>query len=172
MSDKPTTKKPIKILAIGDTPACATGFGVVMRNIFCKLGNTDDYEIDLIGINDRGGWKDPKTYGKNVRIYPASGLGYNDIFGRPRLINSLLVQDPDIKGPWDLVFTLNDPFIFEQPLPGYESGTLSVLKDVQRGFREQFPPEFWFKTISYWPLDSACKRNWYENAIAKSDFKA
>lgn len=158
----------IKILALIDSPAVATGFGVVAKGIFKNLAERK-YDIDIIGINDRGGWKDPKEH--PYRIYPARiPLGQDDYYGRPRLIASLLGNDPDLKPPWDIVFTLQDPFILEQPLPIFKKGTMAVLKQIQATFKKKLPPKFWFKIVSYWPIDSPLKENWITDAIALPDY--
>ena len=171
---KVDTVKPIKVLFWGDTPDCATGFGTVSRNILRRLALTGRYLIDVIGINDRGGYKDP--YKHPYRIYPAKigidvGLGA-DFHGRPRLLSSILGKDPDIKPPWDIVFVLNDPFILEESVQVFNEGTMTVIKKAQEAFKSspKVPIEFNFKTICYWPVDSAIRGNWLEKAITLSDY--
>ena len=171
----PNTKKKsdkIRILAWIDSPACATGFGSVARGIFNYLVKTGKYEIDIIGVNDRGGYKDPEKY--PYHIYPARpGANLDDggdIYGRPRLVASLLGKDPDILPPWDIVFTLNDPFILEQPLPVFNVGAMPVLKKTQDSYVKGLPADWHFKIISYWPIDSSVKGNWIANAISLADY--
>jgi len=162
--------RKIRVLALIDSPAAATGFGTVARGILISLAKTKKFDIDVIGINDRGGWKDPTQY--PLRIYPAR-IAVNtegDYYGRPRLIAALLGKDPDLKPPWDIVFTLNDPFILEQPVPVFNKGTFTIIKEIQKKFKEKLPPHWWFKIISYWPVDSPIKGNWIEDAIALADY--
>ena len=157
-------QKIIRVLAWLDSPACATGFASVARGILTYLG-THGYLIDVIGINDTGGWKDPQKY--PYRIYPAKpGIMEGDYFGRPRLINAVLGQDKEIRPPWDIIFTLNDPFILEQPLPVFNKGALDILKETQDVFLKKLPPRFWFKLVSYWPIDSPIKPNWVDRSVS------
>lgn len=169
-----TAVKPMRMLFWGDTPDCATGFGTVSRNILKRLAMTGRYLIDVIGINDRGGYKDP--YKHPYRIYPAKigiDVGYDaDFHGRGRLVSSVLGKDPDLKPPWDIVFTLNDPFILEEPVRVFNEGTMVVLKKAQEAFKKspKVPVEYNFKIVSYWPVDSLIRGNWLEKAVALSDY--
>lgn len=165
-------KQQIRMLVYGDSPAVATGFANVTRNIFTRLAKRQRFLIDFLGINDTGGWKDPSTFGQNMHIYPAINLlsPTSDLFGRPRLVNSLLMKDTDLTPPWDIIFTLQDPFILEEKFVQWGTGTMEMLRAVSDGFREQFPPDWWSKIVSYWPIDSELKENWYKEAIAKPHF--
>jgi hypothetical protein len=115
MAKKKETKK-IRIFAHCDSPDVATGFATVSRNIFQYLARTGKYDITIFGINDRGGWKDPDIH--PYKIYPTlSPVGMSrDVFGRMRLINILRGADKDVRPGFDIVFTLNDPFIYEETL--------------------------------------------------------
>ncbi len=163
-------QKKVKMLAWLDSPACATGFAQVARGILNYLASTGKYEISIIGINDMGDWKDPIKF--PYKIFPAMpGISQrSDYYGRARLVNAVLGTDKNLKPPFDLVFTINDPFILEQPLEIFQKGTLEVLKDTQEVFKRKVPPSFWFKTVSYWPVDSAIKTNWIEKSIAMADY--
>jgi glycosyltransferase involved in cell wall biosynthesis len=166
--------KLIKLLFWGDTPDCSTGFGTVSRNILRRLAMTGKYQIDVIGINDRGGYKDPFKH--PYRIYPAKigiDVGYDaDFHGRGRLVSAVLGKDPDCKPPWDIVFTLNDPFILEEPVRVFNEGTMTVLKKAQVAFKNspKVPVDYNFKIVSYWPVDSIIRGNWLEKAINLSDY--
>lgn len=166
------TKKQdkIKMLCWMDSPAVSTGFASVARGILNELAKTNKYDIDVIGINDRGGWKDPEKY--PYRIYPARSANEvnGDFHGRPRLLASILGKDPELKAPWDIVFTLNDPFILEQPLAGFGMGTIAFLKQTQEVFKKKAPVQYRFKIVSYWPIDSEIKENWVQNSIALADY--
>ena len=174
MKDKKDNKKQarkIKILAWGDTPDCSTGFGNVMRGIFLNLAKTDKYEIDIIGINDTGDHKDPEQY-KNIRIYPAlPGISAGrDYHGRARLVNAVLNKEDSIIPPWDIVFTLNDPFILDQKLHNNgEFGTMRMLVNAQISYILQTDPSSWFKVVSYFPVDSPLKSNWIKDTMGLSD---
>ncbi len=162
--------KKIKILAIMDSPRVATGFGTVARGIFDNLAKTGKYEIEIFGVNDLG-FEDPNPEKYPYKIMPAMLPGIQgDYYGRLRFIN--LVRGGDrmfLSPPWDIIFTLNDPFIFEEPVVTDSVGTMDVLKELQRLYVEKAKPEMWFKTVSYWPVDSYLKENWIEHAIALAD---
>lgn len=161
--------KKIKILVIGDSPACATGFANVIHGIFKPLVETGRYEVDVFGINDRGGWKDPKEY--PYRIWPAMLPGVqDDVYGRVRFINILRGGNREVRPPWDIVFTLNDPFIFEAPMMVFNKGLMEMIRHIYDLYRQKAKPEMWFSTVSYWPVDSSIKENWVEKAIGLSDY--
>jgi glycosyltransferase involved in cell wall biosynthesis len=163
-------KKKIKVLFWGDSPNCSTGFASVTKNILNYLVKTGKYEISVIGINDRGGWKNPMIY--PYKIYPAKiGIDASggDYHGRDRLVATMLGKDPDIKFPFDIVFTLNDPFVLEQPIPVLKKGTLEILKEAQAITKKKLPDRYWFKIVSYWPIDSYIRPNW-ANTISLSDY--
>ena len=165
----PDENKKIKMLIFADSPSVATGFGKVTKGIFKNLAETGKYEITIFGINDRGGWKDPVEH--PYKVYPTAGAGSQDIYGFNRLISILRGKDWEIKIPWDIVFTLNDPFIFEMPLMGYDQGLMHIIKDVlYKLYRETTAPEFWWKLVSYWPVDSQLKGNWVADAVALPDY--
>lgn len=164
-----SNNKKIKMLVYGDSPACATGFSSVIKGIFKNLAETGKYEITIFGINDRGGWKDPKEH--PYKIYPTMMLETGDVYGRYRLINILQGKDLEIRLPWDIVFTLNDPFVFELPMPGFNEGMMEVIqKGLYQLYRETTPPENWFKLVSYWPVDSPLKGNWIDYAISLPNY--
>ena len=146
----PDENKKIKILVYGDSSAVSTGFGKVIKGIFKPLAETGKYEITIFGINDRGGWKDPVEH--PYKIYPTAGAGSQDIYGFTRLLSILRGRDWEIRPPWDIVFTLNDPFIFEMPLMGYDQGLMHIMKDVlYKLYRDTTKPEFWWKLCCFTP---------------------
>jgi glycosyltransferase involved in cell wall biosynthesis len=71
----------------------------------------------------------------------------------------------DLQPHWDLVFILNDPFVLENPIPYFQMGTLPALRDIQKTYYTKLPPDTWFKTIGYFPVDSPVKPHWVESAI-------
>src|SRR3990167_7231839 len=89
LMNKVEENKKIKLLCWMDSPAVSTGFGSVAKGIFNELAATGKYEIDIIGVNDMGGWKDPSKY--PYRIYPAkTGIEVQgDYYGTPRFISAL-----------------------------------------------------------------------------------
>lgn len=170
MKKQKNERRNIRILCWMDSPAVSTGFATVARGIFKTLGQTGKYDIDIIGVNDRGGWKDFAEH--PYRIYPAK-IGTEidgDYFGRPRLISSVLGKDNELAPPWDIVFLLNDPFIIEQPVPVFNQGVMQIIKEAQEQFKAKLPPEFMFKTVYYIPIDSPLRGNWLEHAISLADY--
>ncbi len=164
-----TEEKKIRILAHIDSPVVATGFGKVAAGIFDNLVKTGRYKIDIFGVNDSGAWKDPEKYA--YRIFPAMLPGVpGDFYGRVRFINVVRGADLWVKPSWDIIFTLNDPFIFEEPVLTPEIGMMDALKDLSDLYRKNLPPEHWFKSVSYWPVDSPLKENWIEHAVALPDY--
>jgi len=158
---KPSKKR--RVLWLSDF-CCATGFGMVAHNVLRELHKTGLYEFDVLGINYHGGHIDPSKYpvADDIRIYPAWPQGRPDMFGRELLLTALANRNQDLRGPWDLVFTLNDHFILE-PI----ARNISQLRgECKKGM----PKEWWFKWISYWPVDAPTKENWVTKSIAQSDY--
>lgn len=168
MPKSPKISRKIKILAYGDSPDVPSGFGTVMKNLFYYLGNSGYYDIDYFGINDRGNWKDPDEY--PYRVYQAMPPGEQDPYGRSRFVDVLRGGGFDLQPPWDIVFFLNDPFVLENPIPFFNLGTLPAGRDIQKTHYLKLPPETWFKTVGYFPVDSAVKPHWVLSAINLVDY--
>ncbi|OGV96950.1 hypothetical protein A2W24_02385 [Microgenomates group bacterium RBG_16_45_19] len=167
----PKTLKPtrrIKVLAYGDSPLVPSGFGTVMKNLFYYLGKTERYDIDLFGINDRGGWKDPQAF--PYHVYQSMPPGEQDPYGRSRFVDVLRGGGLDLQPPWDLIFFLNDPFVLENPIPYFNLGTLPAVRDIQKTHYLNLPPDMWFKTLGYFPIDSPVKPHWVLSAINLVDY--
>jgi glycosyltransferase involved in cell wall biosynthesis len=163
--------KKIKVLAWCDSPTVATGFATVSRGILNYLASTGKYDIDVIGINEHGGWHDPDKW--PYHIYPArlaNSDHMSDYYGRPRLIASLLRKDPDILPPWDIIWTLNDTFILEEALPVFNKGALRVINEIRKTIKDKLSPEWQYKIISYFPVDSTLRDNWVSETIALADY--
>lgn len=171
MAKKQKKDKKIKILVHADSPRAATGFGTVTKGIFDYLARTGKYEIEIFGVNDIG-FVDPDPEKTPYKILPAMlpGAMQQDFYGRNRFIDVVRGGDKFLKPPWDIIFTLNDPFIFEQPILTPEIGMIEAVKDLNNIYREKTEPHMWFKTVSYWPVDSSIKENWVEHAIGISDY--
>lgn len=161
-----------RVLVLADTPTCATGFAMVVRNVLEQLQKTGKYEFDIIGINQFDSWYDQEKY--PYRIFRAAVEGKsNDVFGRPRLNMALSGNDPDLLPPWDLVFTINDHFIFEQPfmqIAGQRVNTAELIKSYQLAYKNGATPDYWFKWIAYWPVDSELKENWVTRSVLLADY--
>jgi glycosyltransferase involved in cell wall biosynthesis len=156
-------KKKRRVLWLSDF-CCATGFAQVAHNVLRELHKTGLYEFDVLGINYPGGHIDASKYpiADDIRIYPAWPQGCNDVFGRELLLLTLANRNVDIRGPWDFLFTLNDPFILE-PIA-------RNIKQLQAGCKKGMPKDWQFKWISYWPIDAPSKENWITKSVAQSDY--
>lgn len=165
--DQPAKDKPIRVLALCDSPTAATGFAQVSKNILRYLAATDKYEIDVIGINYLGDYYDRKSHPYN--IYPAQPQGFKDMYGRGRLLNAINghEQKSGLVQGWDIIFTIQDPFIIEGL--GLDFPFAEQLKVASELWKRSVPPEFWFKWIGYFPVDSALKENWVTRSIALAD---
>lgn len=149
-------KRVYRVLAWGDAGTCATGFGTVMRHVLKGLAESGRFVIEQIGINFMGDFYDTDVH--PYRLYPACPLGENDMFGRPRLIRTLLGNDPALRPPWDILFTLQDPFIVEPIAP--------QVKEIQKQYEEKGLPLVW---VGYFPVDSRLKENWVTSSILAPD---
>jgi len=128
----------MRILLWGDSPAVTTGLGNVSRNVCDILAK--EHELTVIGVNDRGGYKDPKVY--PYPIYPAIYNNYTDIWGAIRFFNALNKQDPEIpKQDFDLLFVNLDFFLFNEINISGEP-LLDLIKNVK------------IKKVLYTPIDN------------------
>lgn len=163
-----TPEKKIRVLALCDSPTSATGFAQLSRNVLRGLVATGKYEIDVIGINYQGDYYDRLSHPYN--IYPAMPQGFVDMYGRGRVLNALngVEERAGLKRGWDIVFTIQDPFIIEGLGLDYPFGEqLRVTKEL---WRRTLPPEFWYKWIGYFPVDSELKENWVTKSMALPDY--
>jgi len=150
-----------RILALIDTPTCATGFGAVARNVLRNLYDTGNYDIDIIGINHYGDPYDIEKF--PYYIVPANYGGVGDIYGKKRLAQTMHGLDPVLKPPYDFLFTVNDPFILEDLPPFVKDINKSYLKLMNDSKANM--SDFIFKWIAYWPVDSKLKGNWVDSII-------
>lgn len=163
--------RKIRILFHSDSPRCSTGFGRIIFGIANYLAKTGKYDIDIFGVNDLG-FLDPDPEKYPYRILPAMIPGIaGDFYGRIRFINIIRGADRNFfTPPWDIIFTLNDPFIFEEPVLTPEIGMMDALKDLQALYKKDLAPEAHFSICSYWPVDSSLKENWITHAIGHPDY--
>jgi len=168
--DKPKIKQSKlygkRILAWCDSPRVATGFGVVAREILTGLAEKGAL-IDVIGINDLGGWYAPQIF--PFRIYPAmpGASPGGDVYGRQTLVAALMGDHTEITPPWDLIWVLGDHFILEQAGPGVLEHGSSVF--LRRAVEEWKKHDIDTKLVFYTPVDSPLKENWVTRAIAPFD---
>jgi hypothetical protein len=156
----------IKILVLADSPTAATGFAQVSRNILNRMAEDGKYHIDVIGINYAGDPYDQTKF--PYRIFPAMPQGYIDMFGRDRLIQAINGKQQGLSGPWDIIFTIQDPFIIEGMGVRYPfAQQLAVTREL---WKRTVSPSMWFKWIAYFPVDSAVKENWVTKSIMLPDY--
>jgi glycosyltransferase involved in cell wall biosynthesis len=128
-----------KMLFWGDSPTVTTGFGNVSKNILSSL---TDYFVTVLGINDRGGWKDPKIY--PYPIYPTHYFPQDDEYGAIRLIRTFQGKDPEITMSVPDTFFVNIDFFVFQTIKINNVPLLDLLAQV-------IPKET--KKIIYTPID-------------------
>lgn len=160
--------KPIRVLALCDTPTGATGFSMVSRNVLAGLKKLGNYDIDVIGINFAGDYYDREKFPYN--IFPAMPQGYQDMYGRGRLLNAINGKEltAGMQGNYDIVFTIQDPFIIEGM--GLNIPFAEQLRVTSVIWKRQVDPSVWFKWIGYFPVDATVKENWVTRSIALPDF--
>lgn len=166
-NDKPEKVKKIRILALCDSPTSATGFAQVSRNILQGLMKTGKYEIDVIGINYNGDYYDRVEHPYN--IYPAMPMGYSDMYGRGRLLNAIngVEEKFGLKRGWDIIFTIQDPFIIEGLGINVPFG--EQMRVTTELWKRTVSPDRWYTWIGYFPVDSDLKENWVTRSIALAD---
>lgn len=132
----------LRILWVGDSPTVPTGFGVVSKNLL-KRFHKMGYELAVLGVNHYGDPYNPKEF-----PYPIWGGDRGDMsaaYGMHKLWPIAAEFRPD------LIFFLNDPWIIND-------------------YMERKPTELSFKSIAYYPIDSApIKPKWIK---LLSDFDA
>ncbi len=138
----------MKILYLGDSPAVATGFGNVSRNLLDNLWyDHEDVEITVLGINDRGGWKNPNKFDKRYKVYPSIFDNYKDELGFTRLLNVLQNKDPEIRSQdWDVLILHIDSFLLA-------SKTIDGIAYINY-LNKEFALRPKMKTILYTPIDN------------------
>lgn len=164
----PVDQKKIRVLVLCDSPTSATGFAQVSRNVLAGLARTGKYHIDVIGINYNGDFYDREKI--PVNIYPAQPHGYQDMYGRGRFLNAINGQEvrSGLVPPWDLLFTIQDPFIIEGL--GVSVPFAEQLRVACELWKRTVGPESWFTWLAYFPVDAAVKENWVTRSIAMPDF--
>lgn len=148
-------KEKIRVLALADSPTCATGFAQVARNILKVLHDSGKFEIDIVGINFDGSYYDRDKF--PYRIYPAMNSlvpnpAYHDLFGRQTFLDKLG------DGIYDLVWVLQDTFIIE-PLGPKIMETIDALPGANK-----------FRWIYYFPIDAIPKKSWIDNSVLLADY--
>lgn len=159
----------IKVLVLADSPTVSTGFGVLSRNLLKELYKTANYDFTVIGINYRGGWYDQTKF--PYKIYPAMPNGYTDPYGRGLLHQVLSGRHPDIKGPFDLVFIIQDHFILAGADLPQPFNLAKEIKKIQLEILKR--PDYkdhLFNFIFYTPVDGNLRPYWVQDTIGMADY--
>lgn len=153
----------IRILALCDSPTVATGFAQVSRNVLNGLHKTGKYEIEVMGINYFGDYYDREKF--PYAIYPAMPQGWQDMYGRDRVMAALSGAQAQygLTGPWDIIFTIQDPFVMEGLGTNYNFA--EQIRLTAEMWKRVVPPEQWYKWIGYWPVDAEIKENWVTRSM-------
>ena len=155
--------RKLEVLWLSDTPACATGFGQVARNLLTALQATGKYNFTIIGIN-QSDWYDQSVYPwKILEAMPArpKDIRHQDVFGRQRFLDELS------SGKYDLVFTLQDTFILEPISQKIFDAHTEMREANAKAGQELYRP---FKWIYYFPIDARPKANWITKSVILADF--
>jgi len=141
-----------KVLVLGDSPTCSTGFGNVVRNILKQIYNTGLYEITIIGINYAG---QPHEY--PYAIWPAINMlagdkRYQNVYGLQLFI------DHCCSGYYDIVFVVQDTFIVKQMGKALEDAWNSLPKEKK------------FSSVYYFPVDGNLQKDWVNESVMKFNY--
>jgi len=157
----------VRILAVCDSPRISTGFSKVSQQLLTRFAR-EDAMIDIIGVNDMGGWYHPNEY--PFRIYPAmpGASQGGDVYGRTVLQAALTGKHSELQPAWNLIWILNDHFILEQRMGGvFSEGTAWFINEALKKWRDDH--DVTMKSMLYTPVDSVMKENWVTNGILPFD---
>lgn len=151
------------VLVLADSPAVATGFAQVARNILKILHDSGEYKITVIGIN-QSDYYDREKY--PYAIYEAApnlvrDLKYRDLYGRQRMLDFLG------SGEFDILFTIQDTFIMEDVAQHIVLAKVKMAQKNQELGRQRYKP---FKWIFYFPIDGTPKSNWILKSAILADY--
>ena len=141
-----------KLLVIGDSPTCATGFGVVTNNVLANIG--DKWDVHVLAVNYYG---DPHSLQSRYKLYSPS-LG-GDVYGFNRLNDLLKGLQPD------LIWIINDVWMCAEYIMRIRkqyNGPITVYTPVDSpGIKPQFvqPLNQATHVVTYtqWALDELRK---------------
>ncbi len=141
--EKTIRQKKIRLAFYGDSPTCTSGFATVSRNILMGLHATNRFDIEVYGINYRGG---PHDFPFNIwpLCFNNDLNGRPDPFGRKKMLELLT----DRKRRYDVYFFLNNL---------HKLTFLPTLLDRLRHKRHRFT------SIVYYPIDATPDKKWLEN---------
>jgi glycosyltransferase involved in cell wall biosynthesis len=144
--------KTKRILMLADF-ACNTGFATVAHNIVAQLLKTNQYQIDIVGINYNGMPNEWMKIYPTVRLLPAVIISGGDLFGREGYLQMLS------SGAYDITFILQDTFNIETIAPKMIEMRNNLIADGKKAF----------KFIFYFPIDATPRENWITKSVALAD---
>ncbi len=163
----------IKVLALMDSPTVSTGFAQVSKNVLRKLYDTGKYEITVVGINFNGTLTKEMFDKHPYNFVPAMPSGYQDPYGRGKVIQILTGNDRDVKPGYDILFTIQDHFILQGSdnlAGGYNFSRR--IKEIQSEIieNENFDMKYLFNWIGYYPVDGNLQKRWVSDGIGMCDY--
>lgn len=133
-------KSLIKTLCWSDSSSSKTGFGIVAKNIFSYLYNTEDYEIHQLAINY------PFRFNLVNDIpwtqIPTKSLDPSEPYGKVLFLRSIA------EGDYDLVWIMNDTYVVFDIV-----NDLKKIVDRKRAAGKKVP-----RFVYYYPVDCHCRK--------------
>jgi glycosyltransferase involved in cell wall biosynthesis len=149
---EPSTGQVKRVLMLCDF-TCSTGFATVSHNIVKQLVKTQEFQLDIVGINYFGLPNEWQNVYPQVRVFPATHISAGDVYGREGFLKLLATAQ------YDAVFILQDTYIVE-----------AMGKDFYRIIGELKKAGRPCKTIFYYPIDAPAKENWIKQAVSLFDY--
>lgn len=151
----------MKILFHGDTPAVSTGFGTAYKNLLNGLVKKDEsLDITVLGINEKGGYKDQKEY--PYKVYPAIYDDYHDVFGFKRLLKIINNDDREVKNDFDVIVLAYDFWLLNY---------IEVIdhKIIEYLYAYAKNPQRKAKLVIYTPIDNDYLPKLWQNTLSVFD---
>ena len=146
----------INLVYYGDF-GCHTGFGRVSDGILPNL--PDSWNIRALAINFTPGLKD-EQYPDNITPYSIRFAGQNP-YGPRETISYLNQTEFD----YDLVFGLQDPFLFANDLTQNEEGPNAFIEHIGEAVHKRKA-----KLVTYFPVDTHIPNpSWFKPILNTSD---
>ena len=156
-----------------DSPTVSTGFAQVSKNVLRKLYDTGKYDITVVGINYHGTLTKEQMEKHPYTFIPAMPAGYQDPYGRGKVVQILTGNDREIRPPFDILFTIQDHFILSGADAIADGFNFSKrIKELQAEIlsNPQYDMKFLFSWIGYYPVDGNLQEKWVKQGIGYCDY--